>query len=127
MLFVYGSNEQGKNFGGAAKVAQEKHGAQWGKGFGRQGNSFAIPTVSGPTGEPGVEISFDTLKFYIDCFLLYAKTHPELEFQVTRIGCGLAGWKDEDVAPLFIDAPANCKFDSAWTPYLPGKSDWGTF
>ena len=60
-------------------------------------------------------------------FMQYAKDHPELKFQVTRIGCGLAGLKDSDIAPMFQDAPPNCRFDEAWKPYLKDKEYWGTF
>lgn len=127
-IFVFGSNERGIHGGGAAKTARVKYGAIINIGFGPQGKSFAIPTCSKPTNDPGHEISVDMLRFYIDCFLLYAIKHPELQFQVTRVGCGLAGWKDEDVAPMFALAPDNCQFDSAWTPYLPpNRKYWGTF
>lgn len=132
-IFVFGSNELGLHGGGAAHVAVVKHGARYerrggpGQGFGLQGTSFALPTCSKPTGQPGFEISVDTLRFYIDCFLLYAVKHPELKFQVTRVGCGLAGWKDEDVAPMFALASDNCYFDTAWASYLPpNRNYWGT-
>src|SRR5208283_6145522 len=118
MIFVFGSNELGLHGGGAARVAREQHGARYerrggpGQGFGPQGNSFAIPTCAKPTGEPGFEIAPDLVKFYVDCFILYAERHPELEFQVTQIGCGLAGWTKEQIAPLFVSAPSNCQFDT---------------
>jgi len=93
-----------------------------------QGNSFAIPTCRHSTGQAGFEISLDALSYYIYCFILYAKIHPELEFQVTQIGCGLAGFKGEEVAPLFKDAPANCQFDEAWKPILgDSRKYWGTY
>ena len=126
MVMVFGANCLGKHDGGAARAALA-HGAIYGQGFGHQGNSFAIPTCSKPTGDIGHEISFEQLKFYVDCFLLYATQHPEWRFQVTRIGCGLAGWKDEVVAPLFANAPDNCAFDTLWTTYLPNARFWGTF
>src|ERR1700739_60106 len=126
-VFVFGSNERGIHGGGAAKAAHVKHGAVMNIGFGHQGNSFAIPTCSKPTGQPGHEISVDALRYYIDCFLLYAVKHPELTFQVTAIGCGLAGWKSEDVAPMFALAPDNCYFDTEWGLYLPpNRAYWGT-
>lgn len=124
---VYGSNEQGKHFGGAAKAAFEQQGAVWGIGFGHQGNSFGIPTCSRSTSEPNFQITPDTLRFYIYCFILYAKMHPELKFQVTRIGCGLAGWADSVVAPLFTEAPDNCYIDEVWSQWLPNHKTWGTF
>ena len=126
-VFVFGSNELGIHGGGAAKVARVSHGAVLHQGFGPQGNTFAIPTCAKPTGTPGFEIAEAKLVYYIDCFILWAKRHPEKTYKVTQIGCGLAGWQSEVVAPMFADAPANCKFDSAWEPFLPGKTFWGTF
>ena len=81
--------------GGAAKIAYKKFGAIWGQGIGLQGQSFGIPTMQG-----GV----DTIKPYVDEFIKFAKTHPELHFLVTRVGCGIAGFKDEEIAPLFKEA-----------------------
>ncbi|MBQ9255477.1 MAG: hypothetical protein IJ180_12000, partial [Bacteroidales bacterium] len=78
-----------------ARVAVEKFGAIMGKGVGMQGQSYAIPTMQG-----GVE----TIKPYVDEFIEYAKQHKEKLFYVTRIGCGIAGFQDEEIAPLFIDA-----------------------
>lgn len=94
-IFVFGSNLGGFHRGGAARVAMQKFGAVWGQGVGLQGQSYAIPTMQG-----GVE----TIKPYVDEFIVFAKTHPELTFFVTRIGCGIAGFKDSEIAPLFADA-----------------------
>lgn len=94
-VFVFGSNLGGYHGGGAARVAMNKFGAIWGQGVGLQGQSYAIPTMQG-----GV----DTIKPYVDEFISFAKAHPELRFYVTRIGCGIAGFRDEDIAPLFRDA-----------------------
>ena len=126
MIFVFGSNEKGIHGGGAARVAFDKHGAVRGQGFGPQGNSWGIPTCSKPTGEPGFEISVERLAFYIGCFIAYAKHYPNETFQVTKIGCGLAGWTNEQVAPLFTNAPANCQFDTEWKPFLgENRTYWG--
>ena len=94
-VFVFGSNLQGYHGGGAACAAMNHFGAIWGQGVGLQGQSYAIPTMQG-----GVE----TIKPYVDEFIAFAKQHPELFFYVTRIGCGIAGFRDEDIAPLFADA-----------------------
>lgn len=94
-VFVFGSNLAGHHGGGAARVAVNKFGAIMGQGVGLQGQSYAIPTMQG-----GV----DTIKPYVDEFISFAKAHPELKFYVTRIGCGIAGFKDEEIAPLFADA-----------------------
>lgn len=94
-IFVFGSNLAGQHMGGAARAAYDKFGAIWGQGVGLQGQSYAIPTMQG-----GVE----TIKTYVDEFITFAKEHPEMKFLVTRIGCGIAGFKDAEIAPLFKDA-----------------------
>lgn len=94
-VFVFGSNLQGHHYGGAARIANEKFGAIFGQGVGLQGQSYAIPTMQG-----GVE----TIRPYVDEFIEFAKQHPELIFYVTRIGCGIAGFKDSEIAPLFRGA-----------------------
>ncbi len=81
--------------GGAAYVAYKQFGAVMGQGVGLQGQSYAIPTMQG-----GV----DTIRPYVDEFILFAKVHPELTFLVTRIGCGIAGFTDDEIAPLFAKA-----------------------
>ncbi len=94
-VFVFGSNLEGMHGGGAAYVAWRKFGAVIGQGVGLQGQSYAIPTMQG-----GVE----TIKPYVDEFIAFAKAHPERFFYVTRIGCGIAGFVDAEIAPLFADA-----------------------
>ena len=94
-VFVFGSNLQGVHGGGAARVALEQFGAVWGQGVGLQGQSYAIPTMHGPV---------SSIKPYVDAFIEFAKHHPESEFLVTRIGCGIAGFRDADMAPLFKGA-----------------------
>ena len=93
-VFVFGSNLGGAHGGGAAAAAVRYFGAIWGQGVGMQGQSYAIPTMHG-----GV----DVIRPYVDEFIEYARQHPELTFLVTRIGCGIAGFKDEQMAPLFKD------------------------
>ena len=94
-IFVFGSNLSGMHGGGAARAAYNRFGAVWGQGVGLQGQSYAIPTMQG-----GVE----TIKPYVDEFIAFAQAHPELKFLVTRIGCGIAGFRDEQIAPLFAAA-----------------------
>ena len=94
-VFVFGSNLAGMHGGGAAWVAFRKFGAEMGVGVGLRGQSYAIPTMQG-----GVE----TIKPYVDEFIAFAKEHPELFFYVTRIGCGIAGFRDKQIAPLFAEA-----------------------
>lgn len=94
-IFVFGSNLAGVHGGGAARIARIKFGAIMGQGVGLQGQSYAIPTMQG-----GV----DTIRPYVDEFISFAKAHPELTFLVTRIGCGIAGFQDWEIAPLFVGA-----------------------
>ncbi|MBR5688227.1 MAG: hypothetical protein IKX36_09760 [Prevotella sp.] len=94
-VFVFGSNLRGMHAGGAARAAVNRFGAVWGQGVGLQGQSYAIPTMQG-----GVE----TIKPYVDQFISFAKQHHELFFYVTRIGCGIAGFRDQEIAPLFVEA-----------------------
>ena len=94
-IFVFGSNLAGRHAGGAARVARERFGAVMGQGVGLQGQSYAIPTMQG-----GVE----TIKPYVDEFIELAREWDQTTFYVTRIGCGIAGFKDSEIAPLFAEA-----------------------
>ena len=94
-IFVFGSNLAGIHAGGAARIAHQLFGAEWGKGVGLQGASYAIPTMQG-----GVE----TIAPYVDEFIAFAQENPQLHFLVTRIGCGIAGFSDNEIAPLFVNA-----------------------
>lgn len=94
-IFVFGSNMAGSHGGGAARLAYKRFGAVWGQGVGLQGQSYAIPTMQG-----GVE----TIRPYVDEFIGFAKENRHFTFLVTRIGCGIAGFRDEEIAPLFKDA-----------------------
>lgn len=94
-IFVFGSNLQGLHHGGAARIAHERFGAIMGQGVGLQGQSYAIPTMQG-----GVE----TIKPYVDEFIELAREWDQTTFLVTRIGCGIAGFTDEQIAPLFAEA-----------------------
>ena len=94
-VFVFGSNLSGMHGGGAAATAHRCFGAVWGQGVGLQGQSYAIPTMQGGT---------ETIKPYVDEFIEFAKSRPELRFLVTKIGCGIAGFREEDIAPLFREA-----------------------
>ena len=105
-IFVFGSNLAGHHMGGAARVANIKFGAEWGVGVGLTGQSYAIPSMQG-----GVE----TIRPYVDEFIEFANQHQNMKFLVTRIGCGIAGFKDEEIAPLFRMAV------SVSNIYLPQK------
>lgn len=91
-IFVFGSNLEGAHGGGAARIAHDKFGAIWGQGVGLQGNSYGIPTMHG-----GIE----EIRPYVEEFIDFAIANPHLSFLVTRIGCGIAGFNDAEMAPLF--------------------------
>lgn len=137
MIFVFGSNTGGIHRAGAARFALEHRGAKMGVGHGRQGQSFAIPTKGVhrqklPRGHSRVHVGdtldLVTIQRYVRDFLMYARDLPEAEFQVTCVGCGLAGLRHEDVAPMFENATANCFFDHLWAPWLSlNHKFWGTY
>ncbi|WP_300255966.1 hypothetical protein [uncultured Alistipes sp.] len=103
-IFVFGSNLAGMHGGGAARMACRCFGAVWGQGVGLQGRSYAIPTMQG-----GVE----TIRPYVDEFIDFARRHPHLKFLVTEIGCGIAGFTPEEIAPLFAAAVS---VENIWLP-----------
>ena len=109
-IFVFGSNEAGRHGAGAALAARKHHGAIYGRGYGRQGNSYAIPTKDFDLRT----LPLSTIRVYVQEFLDYAAAHPELSFYITRIGCGLAGYQDSDIAPMFATAPENCALPKKW-------------
>lgn len=103
MIFVFGSNQAGRHGRGAALTAVKQHGAIYGQGFGRQGNSYAIPTKDYKL-KP---LPLSMIEWYISRFLGYARNNPDLEFFLTPIGTGLAGFTPADIAPMFKDSPKN--------------------
>ena len=109
-VFVFGSNLAGRHGKGAALSAVREHGARYGLGIGYHGNSYAIPTKDANI----KTLPLRDIKFYVDEFLNFAKHHPELTFNVTKIGCGLAGYSEMEIAPLFNDASDNCKLPPGW-------------
>lgn len=122
-IFVFGSNLSGIHGAGAARYAVLHHGAVMGQGVGLHGNSYALPTKDHKIRT----LHLPTIRNCIGDFINFALVHPEKTFMVTRVGCGLAGYRDSDIAPLFKGAPKNCQFDLQWKPYL-GESYiyWGT-
>ena len=100
-VFVFGSNLSGIHGAGAAKLALNRFGAIWGLGSGIQGKSYAIPTKDFNVYS---KLSIDKIKDYVDIFIIFAKDLNDVTFFVTEIGCGLAGYIPEDIAPLFVDA-----------------------
>lgn len=112
-IFVFGSNLAGRHGKGAAYEARKRHGAIYGQGIGLQGQSYAIPTKN----EVLETLPLCAIRLYVNRFLTFAHEHPEMEFFVTRIGCGLAGYTDEQIAPMFKGAPLNCHFSAEWLPW----------
>ncbi|MGN8026504.1 A1S_2505 family phage non-structural protein [Microbacterium sp. 22242] len=107
-VFVFGSNAEGNHGGGAALTAHRRFGAVWGEGHGHHGQTYAIDTMSGLT----------TLASEAGDFLRYAEAHPELRFLLTPVGCGIAGYTPQQVAPLFRGAPGNVTMPESFLPYL---------
>jgi hypothetical protein len=110
MIFVFGSNLAGRHGKGAALEARTVWGAQYGVGKGRTGQSYAIPTKD----EHIQTLPLERIELEVRNFLEYACFHPELKFIVTRIGCGLAGYTSQQIAPMFRDAPTNCELSPEW-------------
>jgi hypothetical protein len=113
-IFVFGSNLSGRHGRGAALSAREHHGAVAGKGVGLHGTSYAIPTKD----HASRAIPLDQIAHYVRRFIEFAKEHSELTFEVTRVGCGVAGYSDKQMAPLFMGAPKNCQLPEEWKPFL---------
>lgn len=103
-VFVFGSNLAGRHGKGAALTAVKKYYATYGCGYGRQGMAFAIPTKDSKLNPLPLKV----IKVFVQGFLAYAKSAKGLGFKVTKIGCGLAGYTPEEIAPFFAGAPTNC-------------------
>lgn len=116
-IFVFGSNLSGYHGGGAARAAHDLYGAEWGVAEGLTGRSYALPTVDYHIAGP---LSLEKIAEAVGRFLAFAALHPDLEFFVTRVGCGLAGHRDADVAPMFRTAPQNCSLPDVWLTYFKG-------
>lgn len=114
VVFVFGSNLAGRHGAGAALTARQVYGAERGVGIGRTGQAYAIPTKDARL----KTLEWESIRHYVGEFLEYVKFHKDEVFFVTRIGCGLAGYQDKDIAPMFRGAPENCIFDIKWKSYL---------
>jgi hypothetical protein len=123
-IFVFGSNEAGIHGAGAAKVAMQKHGYPFGKSYGHYGDAFGIPTKD----ERIATLPELNINLYVNGFIAYAMGRPKLEFKVTQIGCGLAGYTAEQIAPMFKGSPKNCYFDGKWKHILGDQYNyWGNY
>lgn len=112
-IFVFGSNRAGRHGKGAAAYAAQHFGAKYGVGEGLTGSAYALPTKD----ERIRTLPLDQIQAHVERFLAFAESHPELEFEVTRIGCGLAGYRDEQIAPFFARAPENCHLPLGWRDF----------
>jgi hypothetical protein len=110
-VFVFGSNASGMHGAGAARTAFEKFGAAWGEGHGLHGQSYGIDTMS------GMRVMEDEVR----AFLEFADAHPDLKFLVTKVGCGIAGYTPEEVAPLFTGSPPNVVLPDEFRAVLDGR------
>lgn len=113
MIFVFGSNLAGRHGKGAALDAVRLHGAVNGVGEGRTGEAYAIPTKNHWLRT----LPLEWIEHYVGEFLVYARTNRDLYFQVTKIGCGLAGYTPEQIGPMFKDAPPNCELPPEFEVY----------
>lgn len=120
-LFVFGSNLRGAHGKGAAKTAKEYYGAVYGVGIGRTGNSYAIPTKD----EYIKTLPLYQIQNHVNEFIRYVISNPQYSYYITRIGCGLAGYKDSQIAPLFsfLKNRNNCNFPVEWKQYLEGVNN----
>ena len=109
-IFVFGSNLAGRHGKGAALTAAKEYGAEYGRGSGPTGRAYAIPTKDSRLNPHSLAM----IQYYVNGFLSYARAHPDLRFNVTRIGCGLAGYTDAQIGPMFTGAPDNCDLPEGW-------------
>jgi hypothetical protein len=113
-VFVFGSNLAGHHGSGAAKTARVSFGAKYGVPEGMTGDCYAIPTKD----DRIQTLALKHIKIYVDNFKKFAEDNPQKVFLVTKIGCGLAGYANEDIAPMFVGSPGNCWFDEDWREHL---------
>lgn len=112
-IFVFGSNLGGRHGAGAALIAFQKYGARARQGVGLQGSSYAIPTKNAML----EVLDLYVIESYVKKFLEFAEGSSD-RFWITRVGCGLAGYADVQIAPLFRGASINCNFPKVWRYYL---------
>lgn len=117
-IFVFGSNLAGVHGRGSAFAAKQQHGAITGQGYGFQGNAFAIPTKDAQFRV----LSLKMIGAYIGQFIAFAKEHPDWQFDVVEIGCGLAGFRPHQIAPFFMFVPGNCILPQSFRDVLDKSS-----
>ena len=114
-VFVFGSNLDGAHYGGAARVAAEQFQATYGLAEGASGRAYAIPTMDFSALDA---LPLEAIAASVREFVDYAQQNPSEAFFVTRVGCGIAGHSDADIAPMFSTAPANCSLPDRWEQFL---------
>lgn len=117
-IWVFGSNEKGVHGKGAAKVAHVSFGAEYGVGRGPTGRAYAIPTKRRPSMDDKDLVPLAQIQVSIEAFIDYASANKHLRFFVTAVGTGLAGYKDEQIGPMFAGAPDNCSLPQQWAPFV---------
>jgi hypothetical protein len=122
-VFVFGSNLAGRHGKGAALVAAERFGAKRGVGVGymHSGKAGPVHCYAVPTKDAQLRtLDLGTVRRHVEELREAASTGSlaGLRLFVTRIGCGLAGYSDKEVAPMFRAFPANCSFPEEWGAYL---------
>ncbi len=127
-IFVFGSNLSGIHGAGAALYARQHHGAVLGVGVGRTGQAYALPTKGQNTARPGQRavlpvLPLQQISVHANLFRLYAQDHPQLEFQLTAVGCGYAGYSAAQIAPLFARCPPNVLMPPEWRDQLSALPD----
>jgi len=125
--FVFGSNLAGRHGRGAALTAVRQYGAVYGRGVGLMGNSYALPTKD----ERLNTLDLEEIGGYVRQFIQVAHRMHTSVFLVTKIGCGLAGWTENEISPMFIGAPRNCVMPREWVnwyeethPSYQGRIKW---
>lgn len=113
-IFVFGSNLAGRHGAGAALFARQNRGAIYGQGWGLQGTSYGIPTKDADL-KP---LPLEDIAVWARGFVYFAALHSELEFELTRVGCGRAKYTDAQIAPLFRGVPSNCQTPPEWSTWL---------
>lgn len=113
-VFVFGSNLAGRPGKGAALWARQHRGPIYGQGVGRQGNAYAIPTKDHRL----QVLPLSVIEAYVADFLDYARQQPDTVFELTPIGCGLAGYRSEQIAPMFVDTPVNVRLPDVFAAVL---------
>jgi hypothetical protein len=119
-IFVFGSNLAGRHGAGSAREAYLNWKAEYGVGSGRTGNAYAIPTKDKFLNV----LKIDEIKNHVENFIVYANSKPDLEFVVVKVGCGLAGFKENEMKKLFKNCPENCVLPIGWRTKEEGEIDY---